>query len=124
LHGWESVESTVFEYDGDRLIRTVTTREPEFDAAEVAYLLASREIESAPKNALGFPLEVAIDPANSGRFVAPTMPTTDFAVKALEDSKELYYSYDPSASRNGHVWRNPTLAPLPKEVDDGRNKAD
>jgi hypothetical protein len=99
----------VFEYDGDRLIRTVTTREPEFDPAEVAYLLASREMQDEPRNELGIPLSVAMDPANQFRFKPPEKPSTDWAAKALGDARDRFYKANPDASRNGHVWRNPTL---------------
>lgn len=38
--GWEPVEVAEHEYDGDRLIRTVTCREPEWDEEERAWMLA------------------------------------------------------------------------------------
>jgi hypothetical protein len=109
LHGWEPAETTVFEYDGDRLIRTVTTREPEWDAQEVGYLLASRAIEFEPKNSLGIPLADALDIANQFKWIPPEAPAIDWAAKKLGDAQDAYYKKYPDVSRNGHMWRPPTL---------------
>ena len=109
MHGWEPAESTVFEYDGDRLIRTTTTREPEWDAQEVGYLLASRAIEFEPKNSLGTPLSVAMDPKHQFDWIPPTAPTIDWQEKSAGDTKDGFYKQYPDASRNGHMWRPPTL---------------
>ena len=109
MHGWEPAETTVFEYDGDRLIRTVTTREPEWDTQEVGYLLASRAIEFEPKNSMGIPLADAMNPKNQFGWVAPEAPTIDWSLKAAGDKTDAYYKKYPDVSRNGHMWRPPTL---------------
>ena len=109
MHGWEPGESTVFEYDGDRLIRTTTTREPEWNAQEVGYLLASRAIEFEPKNSLGIPLADAMNPDNQFKWIPAQAPTIDWALKSADDMKDGYYKQYPDASRNGHMWRPPTL---------------
>lgn len=38
--GWEPIEETIHEYAGDRLVRSVTRREPEWDDEERAWMLA------------------------------------------------------------------------------------
>lgn len=93
---------TTFEYDGDRLVRSVTVREPEFTAAERARLLAARR-HKASLNRLGIPWDEATDPANQFAFEG-TGPVTDWSEKAFEDHKARYYKEWPDANRNGHTF--------------------
>lgn len=90
-------------------MRAITVREPEWNADEVAYLLASREIEFEPRNSLGIPLREAMDPAHQFDWIAPTIPTMDWQLKAAEDKKDAYYAANENASRNGHMWGPPRL---------------
>lgn len=99
----------MFEYDGGRLIRTVTTREPEWTPEERAYLLASRRIEFEPKNKFGIPLSESMDVANQFRWKPFTLPSIDWAEKAHGDAIDQYYKEWPEVSRNGHLWRAPIL---------------
>lgn len=62
-----------------------------------------------PKNALGIPMGDATSPDNQFRWVAPASPGMDWAAKALADAQDNYYKKFPNVSRNGHVWRLPTL---------------
>lgn len=94
---------TTFEYDGDRLVRSVTVREPEFTPAEVALLLASKRA-AAELNKYGVPWSEAMDPANQFRFKGQKAPRVDWSEKAVLDEKDAYYKANPSANRNGHMW--------------------
>lgn len=87
----------------------MTTREPEWDAQEVGYLLASRAIQLEPKNSVGIPLTDAMDPANQFAWEQAKLPTMDWALKAHDDARDAYYKANEKASRNGHMWRPPTL---------------
>lgn len=94
---------TTYEYDGDRLVRAVTVREPEFTPGGVALLVASRrwEAELGPH---GFPLSEAMDPANQFAFEGYEKPRMDWADKAMQDAKDRFYEANPKANRNGHRW--------------------
>jgi hypothetical protein len=98
--GWEPAEVTSFEYDGDRLVRQVTVREPEFTRAERALLLASRRHE-AGLNRFGIPWKEATDPANQFRQRFEGFSRMDYSEKAVEDFKEAFFKKYPDASRNG-----------------------
>lgn len=101
MQGWEPAEVTTFEYDGDRLVRSVTVREPEWSMYDVAVLLASRRRAVGPH---GIPVAEATDPANREAFAGYEMPVVDYATKALEDARDRYYKAWPDANRNGHMW--------------------
>lgn len=103
LNGWEPAEVTSFVYEGDRLVRTVSVREPEFTAAETAVLLASRrrEFEAGPH---GVPMQEATDPANQFAFKGKSGPVVDWAEKARLDAQEAWRKANPDANTHGHIW--------------------
>lgn len=104
MHGWEPAEVTTYEYEGDRLVRSVTVREPEYDADELALLLASRR-RQGEIGSHGIPMSEAMDPANQFRFDAQSRPVIDWAAKAIADKQDAYYAGRPKGeSRNGHRW--------------------
>jgi hypothetical protein len=104
LSGWEPAEVTTFEYDGDRLVRTVTVREPEFTHGERSLLLASRAI-GRDVNAYGIPLSEAMDAANQFAFEAQESPVIDWAEKTARDAQDRFYAGRPKGeTRNGHRW--------------------
>lgn len=109
MQGWEPAEVTTFEYDGDRLVRAIKVIEPEWSGEERALLLASRELEFEPRNSVGIPLVEAMDPKHQFDWVPPELPTMDWAIKAADDKKDAYYAANKDASRNGHMWRPPSL---------------
>ena len=110
LWGWEPVEETAFEYDSEgRLVRTVTLRESEFTPEQVDLLLAAHLIDIEPRDELGIPISQALDPANEFKWMPPKAPTIDWALKSRDDSRDSYYEKYPDMSRNGHLWRAPTL---------------
>jgi hypothetical protein len=105
LSGWEPAEVTTFEYDGDRLVRSVTVREGEFDADEVAVLLASRRVEQ-DMGSHGVPMSEATDPENAGKFVINDRPRVDYVRLAIQAKQDAYYGQYPSAKdeQRAHIW--------------------
>ena len=95
---------TTYEYDGDRLVGSVTVREPEWTPAEVALRLALGRVKAVPRNRLGVPLAEAMDPANQFKYQGLDKPEMDWSEKAVEDKKDAFYKANPDASRNGHRW--------------------
>jgi hypothetical protein len=94
--GWEPAEVTYYEYEGDRLVRSVTVREPEWSVDDRALVIASRRAERVKRGPHGYPLEVAMDPANQFAF-DPGNPSRDWAMKALQDAQEAFFTANPSA---------------------------
>lgn len=90
-------------YDGDRLVGSVTTREPEFTYQDRVAFLAwqSHQRDMGPD---GFPLSETTDPANQRAYVADKLPTVDWAAKAKGDAMDAYYKQYPDASPHGHLW--------------------
>ena len=110
MSGWEPVEVTRYEYDGDgRVVGSVTTREPEWCRADVEALLAF--IESGRVGPHGHPLSEAMsrdgDPSNPDatiRWHVP-LPSIDFAQQALDREKRAYAKKYPDADMNALRWR-------------------
>jgi hypothetical protein len=88
------------------LVRSVTVREPEFDAGEVALLVASRR-RAGELNEFGIPYSEAMDPANQFAWEGQELPKMDFSVKAARDKSDQYYEANKKANRNGHRWGPP-----------------
>lgn len=83
-------------------MRSVTTREAEYDLEQVALLIASHEIESAPRGSHGQLMSEATDPANQFRYKVRTF--TDYAEKAIGDHEELLNKQYPDANRHGRIF--------------------
>lgn len=82
------------------------TREPEFDAGQLALLRAYQQ-NLASMGPHGVEMDVATDPRNAWKFVSKV--TTDFAAKTLADDQAAYYKkydIDPEhpINRAGHLW--------------------
>jgi len=105
LSGWEPAEVTTYEYDGDRLVRSVTVREGEFTPDEVALLLASRRV-AADMGSHGVPMSEATDPAHRGKFIVNEAPRVDYARLAIAKKRDHYYAENPSAKDDSaaHIW--------------------
>lgn len=95
--GWEPDSVTTYEYDPDgRLVRTVTTVDPEWDGAERdnALALAAYEADLCP--GCRRPMAETTDPANEARYVA------DAAIRChcctAQDSARKAYEESPSPS--------------------------
>jgi hypothetical protein len=110
---------TEYQYDAaGRLVRAVTTREPEFSPDQTAALLAYKDY-MADLGPHGIPMSEAMDPANAHGFVAADggIPSIDFAEKAVQDAQDAYYQQWPNVSKNGHKWSVVRLPPPEKEPD-------
>lgn len=103
MKGWEPAEVTTYEYDGDRLVRSVTVRESEYDGEQVALLLASRRI-SADVGPHGIPMSEATAADGRGKFEGFPVPRIDWAEFARQHAKDHYYAQYPDADRAGHLW--------------------
>ena len=104
LTGWEPGEVTTFEWDDDgRLVSAVTVREPEFSPADVALLLANFENAHKPRGRHGWPLDVAMDPANQFAFEVGA-PSTDWAQRKLNEAQEKYKRTWPDADMDSLMW--------------------
>lgn len=96
------------------MTRSVAVSEPEWSRNDVAVLVASRLLERQV-GPHGFPMSVAMDPANQFAFKGSDGPRVDWAEKAKRDAQDKYYKLhdtkDAPVSRNGHIWsveRKPT----------------
>lgn len=102
--GWEPAEVTTFEYDGDRLVRSVTVREPEFNSRERSLILAHLA-HKADEGPYGIPLSHATDPER--RFEASKLPVENFAVKAATIAQKAYFERykDADPHNPSLMWR-------------------
>lgn len=94
--GWEPATVTFYEYDGDRLVSSVTVREAEWSPDDVALLIASRRDERVRRGPHGYTLEEATDPANQFAWDAGK-PRKDWIMAAMQKAQELYFTENPSA---------------------------
>lgn len=111
--GWVPREHTTFVYDGDRLVETVTRKEPEWSKAERDLMVAFTLLE-AETPSHGVPLSEATDPANQFAYRVPD-PVVDFAAKALADHEAAFDKKYPDQNKNGYLWqveRRPTPTQL------------
>lgn len=88
--GWEPAEFTEYEYDEDgRLVRSVTTREAEWDEQERAWMLSLAEHESGLCPLCGRPMSVCTDPASEGRW-SSAPPTRCYATTTVMKARKPY----------------------------------
>lgn len=85
-----------------------TDGESEWDAEQVDWLLALKDLEAETGEygeVLADAINDAADPQNlaSGYQYVPVGPKTNWAVKAVQDAQDAFYK-DNDVSRNGHVW--------------------
>jgi hypothetical protein len=109
LAGWEPTETTEYFYEGDRLIGSVTTREPEWDTSQVDLLLALHAF-NADIGSHGHSLAKATsEAANPNNYESPLRyvgkgPFTDWAKKAELDKQDAYraeFPKDAAPNMNG-----------------------
>jgi hypothetical protein len=94
---------TTFEYDGDRLVSSVTIREAEFSPLDVAALLEARRRARVRRGPHGYTIAEATDPDNQFNFVAK--PRQDWAMRALNQAQEAYRAENPKATDlHSLVW--------------------
>lgn len=98
-------------YEGDRLVRSVTVREPEWSDGERAALLNFMAEDRAPRGAHGHLLSDAMspdgDPASWGAGYVWHVPdpSVDFAQQALDRAKDAYQKSYPDADLGSLLWR-------------------
>jgi hypothetical protein len=94
---------TTYEYDGDRLVRSVTIREAEFSPLDVAAMLEVRRRANVRRGPHGYTIAEATDPANQFAFVAK--PRQDWAMRALNQAQETFKRENPKATDlHSVVW--------------------
>lgn len=81
---------------------SVSVAEPRFKPAQVEILLAARRLEHS-RNDLGIPHDVAMDPANQGKFNV-LGPRRDWSEYALAQKKEDYRRRYPDADMSTLRW--------------------
>lgn len=87
FNGWEPTETTVYEYDQQsRLVRSVTTSEPEWDEDGRAYA-TSLVIYEHSLCACGWPQAMTTGPESDGRF-HPGEPVVCYRCRAIERGAE------------------------------------
>jgi len=90
-------------------VGTVTTLEPEFDAEQVALLVAYLDL-TGDRGPHGLPLSETTDPAanpsvrGGWHYEANQAPRIDYAAQAIARASEAYYKAHPDESRGGHGW--------------------
>lgn len=101
--GREPASVTSFEYEGRRLVRSVTVREPEFTERDRFLILAQRRDDDLPRNDYGVLRSEATDPANAYAWEA-VGPTVDFVEATVARAQEKYKRDWPDADTAGHLW--------------------
>lgn len=96
--GWEPTETTVYEYDGDRLVRSTVTKSPEWDAEQLSLMLAWEKLR-ADIGHHGHLLSEARDPANEGKYVVEA--GTDYVDKAEAQFREQRKKEFPDDPQHG-----------------------
>lgn len=101
---------TRYEYDGDRLVGSVTEREPEWSRSDVEALDALRQAR-ASIGAHGFPMDEALSPDGDPSSWDSTYewvampPVVDHAQAALDRSITAYRKKYPDADMGALRWR-------------------
>lgn len=75
-------------------MRSVTTREPEFNALDVAALIEARRRQRVRKGPHGYPITEATDPLNQFAFKVPS-PRRDWAMHALHKAQKAWLAAHP-----------------------------
>ena len=101
---------TRYEYDGDRLVGSVTEREPEWSRADVEALDALRQVREAV-GPHGYPMDEAMspdgDPSSWDALYewVPLPPAVDHAQAAQNRFIEAYRKQHPDADMSAMRWR-------------------
>lgn len=100
MFGWEPREFTEYVYEDDRLVGSVTTREPEFSPEQVDLLLA-HEAYMADLGPHGHRMSVAT--SKGATFAADPIPTIDKAARAIKMAERAYFKQWPEEADKGGV---------------------
>ncbi|MEU4399784.1 hypothetical protein [Micromonospora orduensis] len=104
LDGWEPAETTTYEYDGGRLVRSVTVREPEWSDQDRAWLAALAAYRAGRCPSCGGDASVCCSPASDGAFVVPP-PTRCHVTTALTIAQAQYQESPQPQALLWHVER-------------------
>ena len=89
MEGREPAEVTEYEYDGDRLVRAVTTREPQWTELDTAEMLALAEYRNTLCDCCGLPKAMTwVDERDAPRFVVSKRYC--LARRTLIESQQAY----------------------------------
>jgi YD repeat-containing protein len=103
LLGRRRVSVTEYEYDDEgRLIRSVTTHDPEWSEEDLGFAKAHRRREAERCPGCGLPLSETTDPDREGEYEAPP-PTRCHACTPLEHRKSEYRESPPGLLFNVHL---------------------
>lgn len=101
LTGWEPATVTTHIYEGDRLVKAVTVREPEFTPNDLALLRGHLEESRVVRGRHGQPMAEATDrranPQLPREYGYEAIPVVDFAQQALDQAEREY------RSQNGEI---------------------
>lgn len=94
LTGWEPASVTTHFYEGDRLVRSVTVREPEYSASDLARLRVHLNESRVVRGSHGQPMAEATDrkanPQLQREYGYEAIPVVDFAQQALDQAVRDY----------------------------------
>ena len=120
MQGWEPKRVTEYEYEGGRLVRSVTTTEPEWDDEQLALVIAHLELEN-DVGPHGQPMSEATNVLGDAKnpngqwWYKPTGPFVDYAEKARVEARE---AHEKSLGENEHLpswmWFGVTRVERPK----------
>ena len=97
---------TSYEYDGaGLLVRSVTVREPEWDAVERALVVAAKRRRS-DMGSHGVPMSEATDRDHAGKWLVNEFPRVDYVRLAMNEQRDRYYAQYPDAKKeqSAHIW--------------------
>jgi hypothetical protein len=91
------------------VVEAVTHREAEWDAEQVALVIAHLRAKKQPRGSHGHLLSEATDPAldpskAGGSRVEVVGPTIDYFTQALNRAQKQYYDKYPDAPRDERLW--------------------
>lgn len=106
LLGRQRVSVTEHFYEGDRLVRSVTTHDALFTPEDLDYAKAKRRNDAEDCPECGLPLSETTNPENQGEYVVPD-PDRCFACTEMERKKEqlVKQKYKPGGLL--HIERGP-----------------
>lgn len=103
LAGWEPAETTSYEYEGGRLVRSVTVREPEWSDEDRAWMAALAGYRDRPcPCGCGHPAEETTAHESDGRIYVVPPPTRCRARTALVQAQA---QYEDTPQPEALLWR-------------------
>lgn len=104
LNGWEPRSETVYEYDDSgKLLRSVTTVEPEWDEDERAWAIALLELDADTCPGCGGMLTDTTAPDAEGKYVA-SAPTRCHKCTAISVAQSSYHDNPNVRHTSALLW--------------------